>query len=475
LADELPQQGAVWATYGLAGSPFFHNPLQSLSGVNFGIHLFRGEKREEDARKIANRVLNSANSVRLIEGRAGIGKTTLANRAKSLLLDRNDCAVFPDLVQIDLHQDKPLESLAAELLYAAIRAVASHPRARELGIEAEVKAEGEGLVLDGLLTVPQNQLSLSYIVGFSRTRNQFRQEARHRPLAEWHEALRRVAATARSVGINAIVLHVNNIDQSTISDPEAVGDLFGHARDLLQTEGYHFLLCANEQFRTRALKDRSNVKDLLGAPLRPALLTEEEAAQIVQARYDDQRRFFGGDRAFVPPIAPDQAAHVFAVFGGELRSAFECIERAFVEELGPTGSPVQLSADQVLDLQRPVFLDMFRTLGPAHQQVLYALVRLTKDGRQEVRQNELVHFLGNEDDGDKFSQGYVSQLAEELVNERWVTKHQPNSRASFYNLGGRTRILLPDLRRTMSTAGMAESQTALSEFSERPGFDRSSQ
>jgi hypothetical protein len=449
----------------MSGSPFFHHPLQSLPDVSHGIHLFRGKKRDEDARKIAQRIQNTDNSVRLIEGRNGIGKTTLANRVKFLLSDKPDVAVFPEVIQIDLSRERSIETLAAEILYAAIRALAAHNKVAEREARDQIKAEGEGLVLDGIISVPERQISLAYILGISFTRNKLRQEARIRPLAEWHEALRRVAAAANSVGVKSIVVHINNLDQSTLTSPEAVGDLFGHARDLLQTRGYHFLLCANEQFRTRALKDRTNIKDIIGVPVRPAPLSQDEVAEIVHARYQDQHRLMEGQTLY-EPMRPEEAALIFTYFGGELRAAFECIERVFVEELGPTGSPVQLSAQTVLEYQRPIFVDLLGTLNEAQLQVLWAVVRVSKEGKTEVRQSQVVEHLTEFDENERFSQGYVSQIAEELVNERWLTKNQPNSRATFYNLGGRTRIIIPDIRRLMSRAGLDDAQKALSEFEE---------
>lgn len=434
------QTGAVWAPYGLSANPFFHNPLQAVKGVDRGIHLFRGKGREADAKRIVQRIMNSDNSIILIEGPSGIGKTTLASRIKSIVEESDDSAVFPDLIQVDLKASRPLEALAAEILYAAIIAVSR----TDTGGSAtrEVKEEGRGLVLDDLISQKSKVIGLNYIVQVGIHRHQVRREAAQRPFSEWKEAITNVAASAKASGIARIVIHINNLDQSALSDPTALGDLLGHARDLLQTPVFHFILCGTEAVRTRALSDRPNVKQVIGAPARPAPLTHQDVADIVKARYDDLKMTGKGAPTFLAPIDPDEAAKVYDQFAGELRSAFECIERVFVEELGPT-RPGQRTAAQVLELQRPLFADLLGTLNDSQLTVLQAVARLGGKDFEEVRQRNIVEDLEKKDD--KFSQGYVSQIAEILVGDGWLAKRQPNAKASYYSLGGRGRIVIREI------------------------------
>lgn len=439
MAEPL-QTGAVWAPYGLTGNPFFHHPLQAVRGVDRGIHLFRGKGREVDAKKISQRIMNSDNSITLIEGASGIGKTTLASRIKNLIEESEDSAVFPDLIQVDLKASRPLEALAAEILYAAIVAVSR--RDAEGSATREAQAEGRGLVLDDLISQKSKIIGLNYIVQAGIHRHQVRREAAQRPFSEWKEAITNVAASAKASGIQRILIHINNLDQSALSDPVALGDLLGHARDLLQTPGFHFLLCGTEAVRTRALGDRPNVKQVLGAPVRPAPLSHGDVAEIVKARYGDLKMTGRAATSFLAPIDPDEAAKVYDQFAGELRSAFECIERVFVEELGPTRAGPRTAA-QVLELQRPIFVDLLGTLNDSQFTVLEAVAQLGGKEFKEIRQRDIVGDLERVDP--KFSQGYVSQIAEYLVTEGWLAKRQPNAKASYYSLGGRGRIVIRDI------------------------------
>ncbi len=429
----------IWPRYGLRGNPFFHQPLVSVNGADYGIHLFRGERRRRDARELVQAILNSDNSIHLIEGRNGIGKTTLANQAKFQLDQRDDCAVHPDVLQIDLHAPRPLEQLAADLLHAAVSALAYHGETR--AVDAAVD-QAQGLILDQIIRLKGGTISVNAIVGGSLSRNDLRIEARTRPFGDWHAALRTIAASARAEGIRHIVLHINNLDQSTLTDAPAVGDLFGNARDLLQTVGFHFILCANEAFRTRSLKDRRNVKDIIGAPQRPQPLDASDFSQLVSARYDHLHDSQLGP--LVPPIEPAEAAKVYAEFGGEIRAALECIERSFAVGAGTRGLATTLTAATVLEDQRAIFLDLLDTLSEPALSLLIATKQALADSA-EIRQKELVAFLQASDDAKRWKQGYVSQVADELVSEYWLVKRQPHAKAAFYSLGGRARILGDDL------------------------------
>ncbi len=426
------EPGAVWHPYGLSGDPFFTSPLQMTEGVAHGIHLFQGDARRETADRIVRRILNSDNSVRLIEGPNGIGKTTLANLAKHILSAIEGTAVYPDIVNVDLDHPRPVEALAAAILHAAINAL----RAADPDAAKEAEAAGKGLVLDELVTTRGHVVALSHILGYSSSRTQVLREAKERAFADWHDALRSVSASGRASGIHRIVIHVNNIDQAVLRDYKRTGDLFGTARDLFQLQGFHFILCASEGFRLRSLKDRQNFLDILGTPTRPEPLSRHDITQVMAARYADLKM---EGAALTPPMAPDHFADLYEVFGGELRGALEAAGQVFKEELGPTGVPRQLDAQDIIAYQRPLVQDMVASLSEVQLLVLGAVRRLAAQG--SVRQADLVKDL----EAQGVAQGTISGATDALANNQWLSIERPNARATFYRLGGRARIIEDEL------------------------------
>lgn len=423
--------GAVWTPYGLGGNPFFTGALISQPGVAQGIHLFRGGARQKEADKLVARILNSENSVRVIEGPSGIGKTTLANFVKSRLA--GDTAVYPDSVIVHPGTTTP-ERFAAEVLYATLIALRAHTRSADVRRDAE--AEARGRIMDELVSSRERTLDISHVLGVSWTRSNVLKEAQERPFGDWRDALVRIRTIAASHGIGRIVIHVDNLDQATINDPDAVGELFGNVRDLLQLPGYHFLLCANEGFRQRALAGRQGVLDVIGAPIRPAPLSVGEVEELIEARYRD---FAVEGAGHVWPMEPAEVAKLYDFFDGELRLMFEMVSQTFIEEIGPIGAPVQRPAEEILGIQRPILAELADRLPDAQLKVLSGLARLAPSG-EEARQRDLVDHLGDMD------QAYVSQIATALGDQRWLVKRQPHQRATFYKLSGRGRIIADHLR-----------------------------
>lgn len=428
VVDE-PGGGAVWAPYGLSNNPFFTGPLVSRPGIDRGIHLFRGPDRDDDADRLLQRIRNSDNSVRLIEGPVGIGKTTLANRVKYKVGAAASVAVYPDSIQIHPSETTP-EKMAAEMLYGVLVAVRSHPDL-ETEAEEEVQDEAGGRVVDSLVRAKDRSVGLSKILEATWTRTTILREAGQRPFGDWLDALRNVRDIASSHGVDRILLHVNNLDKATRTDADRVGDLFGQARDLLQIPGYHFVLCSGAAFRQKALANRPGVTDILGAPLRPSPLSPDDVEAIIQARYEDLEI---PSRSFEAPIEPEEVARLFRLFDGDLRTVFEALGQTFMEEVGPRTDPAPLDADDVVSIQRPIFEDLLSTLPEPQFRVLRGVVELA-EGDDEVRQNELVDHL------DDLSQGYVSQLADELVDARWLTKRRPHQRRTLYAPAGRAKVL----------------------------------
>lgn len=432
------EANAVWRPYGLSGNPFFTNPLESVSDVDRGIHLFRGEERRKDGERLFQRILNSDNSVRLIEGPNGIGKTTLANYIKYRLQQQDGTAVYPDVIRLNPGHDRPVEAFVAAILHGAIGAIRTMDHADAQG---EMEHAGEGLVLDELVDVHSKTLGIQQIINANITRGQILREAEHRPLAEWFDAVRNVGTSAQASNIDRIVLHLNNIDQAVLTDAKATADLFGQARDILQVPGFHFLLCANEQFRLRALADRQNVTDILGNPLRPEPLEAGDVHEIMEARYEDLQILNAG---LTFPMDPAEVARLHDRFGGELRAALEMIGQVFIEEIGPTGHAQPLTSDQVMEIQKPLILDLLSTLPDSQLQLLQTVARLTAEGEDEVRQHILVDDLSRID-ATRFQQGAVSQLADALVAGNWLVKSRPHQRATYYRLGGRAYVVREEL------------------------------
>src|ERR1035437_2658092 len=73
--------GSLWSGFGLKDDPFFQQPLDPGRDTEHpASRLFVG--REEELRLLLEQVLSSSTSRVVVEGNAGVGKTSFINRAK---------------------------------------------------------------------------------------------------------------------------------------------------------------------------------------------------------------------------------------------------------------------------------------------------------------------------------------------------------------------------------------------------------
>ena len=88
----------VWVQYGLESDPYFVNPLDSRKDSRFPISLFVG--REKETKEVLNWVASSDNSRIVIEGEAGVGKTTFIQNIKYIAGTKNNYLTYDDQIRI---------------------------------------------------------------------------------------------------------------------------------------------------------------------------------------------------------------------------------------------------------------------------------------------------------------------------------------------------------------------------------------
>ena len=72
---------SLWQPFGLRSSPFFQDELKPSATAERPISLFVGRRREVE--RLTRRLVSDSASRTIIEGDAGIGKTSFVNRLKS--------------------------------------------------------------------------------------------------------------------------------------------------------------------------------------------------------------------------------------------------------------------------------------------------------------------------------------------------------------------------------------------------------
>jgi hypothetical protein len=91
--------GSPWAPYGLLDDPFFQQPLKPTTADDAPrpIPVFVG--RDAELALVANQVLGSSNSRAIVEGGAGVGKTSFVSRLKTELA-KHDSLMHADPVRV---------------------------------------------------------------------------------------------------------------------------------------------------------------------------------------------------------------------------------------------------------------------------------------------------------------------------------------------------------------------------------------
>lgn len=416
------ESGNVWTQYGLKASPFFVNPLDPTEKSAYPIRLFVG--RTDETQHILNRILSQDNSVTMVEGLTGVGKTTFVHHLKHRLSSRKDLWLVPeDHIRVS-PTDYGVDAFVRDLLYQTI--VALH---RDSAITDEIEdlervQEATKLVQGsraGSWHAEAHILGTGGGVGRGTSQTEGGIETRQR-----FDLLRDIALELGSIEVEGIVVHVNNLENLLLQDPDRIRPFLNGVRDYLQLPGYHFVFCGPVGFQSDYIGHDERVRSIFPLPTQLDLLTRSQVAALVKKRYDHLRI---DEDEFVSPIRGDTLAELYDLFQGNLRGMFQIISDGVVRR----GFVMEPSALNLADLQVLVQESCSRFLEHGLSGPAQALLDTIRGQDRPIRQTDIL-------DEVDISQGRVSQLFSELEEGRALDLVKTRGRSKYYDLSGLAKM-----------------------------------
>lgn len=377
-----------WTPYGLGDDPFFQAPLAPTEDAARPISLFVG--REREMQLLGGQIVGSASSRAVVQGPAGVGKTSFVNRLKVALAEHADTPVLTHEQPVRVVPGMTPRQFCAEVLRVLLQiqattAAAGAPgqprrsgRAAATAIAAGLRAdvapddpaafwrrvgrivEGEDSVAGGVTLGP---------VGAQRARTRIPAEVADLSLADdVARAIRLLAGDGPRR--RRLLLHVNNLENLSRKDARYAAGLFQDVRDLLLAEHGHWLFVGAGELEQTVFRTAAQLGGIVPFAVTLGPLAPDEVAELLERRYAHLRR----GRTFTAPVAPDVAAAIYRRYRGDLRDFLRLLSRAVQHQaLTAPGQPAD--AESLIRSMAPLYWpDLVRQLGQADAEHLAAIL-----------------------------------------------------------------------------------------------------
>jgi hypothetical protein len=366
--------GSPWTPYGLRDDPYFQAPLElGVEGATARpLSLFVG--RDHELVLLANQVVGASSSRAIIEGDAGVGKTSFVNRLKSALTARgvlthtNPVRVQPgmsarqfigEVLKILLQIHATVEATLTAATSGVSRGLrkAKQIAGDETGIGEEAKFwRRVGRLIAGEDSVAGGFTAAS--VGVQRERVRIPAEVELSLFDELRQALTYLS----NHGERRVLLHVNNMENLTREDAAQAAGLIQEVRDCFLADYGHWIFVGTTGITQAIFDPTPQVSSIIPfqVPLGP--LSSHEVAELLARRY---RHLHLGEQvaALLPPVSPEDGAQLYDRYHGHLRAFLTLLSRA-VQRRSAAAPGVPLTVADITETMAPLYWpDLVRRAG----------------------------------------------------------------------------------------------------------------
>ena len=357
--------GSPWTPYGLRDDPYFQAPLQlGIEGATARpMSLFVG--RDDELVLLANQVVGASSSRAIIEGDAGVGKTTFVNRLKTelaahgVLIHADPVRVMPGMsarqfigevlkVLLQIHA-----TLEAALMASASGVAQGLKKAKQIaGDETGLSEEAAFWRRVGRLIAGEDSVAGGFtagVVGMQRERIRIPAEVE---LSLFDELTRALAYLSRQ-GARRVLIHVDNMENLTREDAAQAAGLMQEVRDCFLADHGHWLFVGTTGITEAIFAPTPQVSSII--PFHTVLgpLGRTDVAELLARRY---RHLHLGDQvaALVPPVSAEEGARLYERYHGHLRAFLMLLSRA-VQRRSAANPGVPLTAADVATTMAPIY------------------------------------------------------------------------------------------------------------------------
>jgi hypothetical protein len=395
----------LWEPFGLRGTPFFQDELRPLDPEH-PVDLFVG--RRDEVSLVARRIASDTATRTVVQGDAGVGKTSFINKIKSEVT-RAGVATYEHPIRIQ--SGSTAGSLIADALRLLLRIrLAAKWRSDPEGFWSRTTRllEGEELV-GGSLS--------AFGVGGGMSRGFVAPQV---GLDSLYEHLGEALRLIRKDAPGGVLIHVNNLENLTEDDAAEASALLRDLRDHLMLPGAHWVFGGatgvDEVFRRFAQVDGIFPAAVTLAPISPA-----EMEDLLRRRY---KHLSISGRRTVAPVEVSVAARLYGLYQGDLRSFLRLLADAAERGLG-LGGVRPMTAEEVVRQTAGEYAQNLRArLGESDFGHL-GEITATLEEPPEFRVTDAARILN-------ITQASASQLVERLLKAGVIRRTRSAGRNVFY-------------------------------------------
>lgn len=411
----------LWVQYGLESDPYFVNPLASRKDVKFPISLFVG--REKETKEVLNWIASSDNSRIVIEGEAGVGKTTYIQNIKYIAGTKNNYLTYDD--QIRIVRDYNSTQFVIDIIQIIIYGLYHNHKERIKEFEKDENIVNAKELVE---TTKKNQWGIGgSILGVGGS--VAKTENRVLPMYQSHQFysfLEELATSVNNFGFNGIIIHIDNMENLCSESPDVARRFFNDVRDFLLLPNYHFILGARVGFSDEILGKDDRVRDIFTTPKKLKPLNLVEIHKLLKKRYEHLKI---NKKDFTSPVEDIVIDKYHTLFRGDLRSMFSII----CEAISITGEQIQpkpLHYDLINKILQQKYLQFLKSRLLNSK---WEILEILKDESPPFRQTDL-------EEKTELSQGRISQIFAELERSKAVICTGTKGKSKWYDLSGISKI-----------------------------------
>ncbi|MEJ7810601.1 MAG: ATP-binding protein [Gemmatimonadaceae bacterium] len=425
-----------WTPFGLDRDPFFQNELSASDEALYAAETFF-VGRQDELERVATTVGSGTSSCTVIEGDAGVGKTSFVNTLKARLAAGG---VLTHENPIRVLDDTSFHTLVTEILRTllAIRSTqldAGTERFRTASARTEQLWEKVAMIAEGKTHRGGSVGVPGFSVGTSAST-----VAPQGTGDRYFDEVQRALADLSARGRVPVLLHIDNLENLRDADLERAATLLRNLRDYLLIPGGHWIVVGKTGVTQDVFEVREEVGSITAQPVSLAPLLPGELRLLLDVRYQALRR----GRRFTPPVELPVAEALYARFYGDLRSFLQLLSRA-AERALPADGQTPMSEAMILGAVGALYRErMTKRVGEEAFRALELALRAVAPAT-EFRAADLARVAG-------VSRARATQVVEKLLEKKVVRRLRQEESSKYLAPTGETSVALDAILRAGGAA-----------------------
>jgi Cdc6-like AAA superfamily ATPase len=375
MEQDLDRESLIWANYGFLANPFETRPLSLFSQSDLSVnnaYLPRAAAGELNPSEKLDLFLKSeGGGCVLVEGKIGVGKTSLVNHHRNEWRKAIPHPLFTPISEISAEKDWTKRQFLVDILSCLARTFITEFDEKTIA-NSQLLME----VISTTGTLYQSKSGTTYGFSIAGSGVQFGQgkattihkgEISNTQLEDY---VRRVIAMCQTDGYRGVLIHLDNIEILLDKDEGACREFFDDIRDILQIENAYFVFVARSGFFQEVISPQERVRSIFySTPVFVRPFTEDETIAVINKRYEVLAH---GDRQFIKPVDDDLIRRLYRIHEGRIRNVLNDIKMLILEYSSPNRVGT-LETSQAVDALRRLTEEKLNCLTAGQKKFMLGL------------------------------------------------------------------------------------------------------